>query len=206
MSDSTRSQNEYDHCSMLTTVAINVVYILSFILKYVALQVLVQEVLSLNIIISPQDGDSGHKNFDHYCTYFSTQKWKFYIIILPKVNRRVVKLQAHWHWTQTKSTVTMSVMNWCTALMCNEIWWTMIDPSNGGNQFRGEAWSLLALDLSSKCVSINWRQSTGSVPCGHWRSVWPLTHAAGGMWKEWPYPIGGFGIDHAFTGSWQPRS
>lgn len=126
MSDSTRSQNEYDHCSMLTTVAINVVYILSFILKYVALQVLVQEVLSLNIIISPQDGDSGHKNFDHYCTYFSTQKWKFYIIILPKVNRRVVKLQAHWHWTQTKSTVTMSVMNWCTALMCNEIWWTMI--------------------------------------------------------------------------------
>lgn len=111
MSDSTRSQNEYDHCSMLTTIAINVVYILSFILKYVALQVLVQEVLSLNIIISPQDGDSGHKNFDHYCTYFSTQKWKFYIIILPKVNRRVVKLQAHWHWTQTKSTVTMSVMN-----------------------------------------------------------------------------------------------
>lgn len=21
-----------------------------------------------------------------------------------------------------------------------------------------------------------------------------MTHAAGGMWKEWPYPIGGFGI------------
>lgn len=43
-----------------------------------------------------------------------------------KVSRRVVKLQTHWHWTQTKSTMTMFVMNRCTALMCNEIWWTMI--------------------------------------------------------------------------------
>lgn len=56
----THSQNEYDHCNVLTTVAINVVYILGFILKYVVLQILVHEVLSLNIVISPQDGDLGH--------------------------------------------------------------------------------------------------------------------------------------------------
>lgn len=66
---------------MLTTVAIKV-YILSFILKCAALQMLVHEVLGLNI--SSQDGDSGHENLDHYCTYFSTQKCKFYIIILSK--------------------------------------------------------------------------------------------------------------------------
>lgn len=91
MSDSTHSQNEYDHCSVLTTVAIKV-YILSFILKCVALQMLVHEVLSLNIIRSPQDGDSGHENFDHYCTYFSTQKCKFYIKILPKSEQAGCKI------------------------------------------------------------------------------------------------------------------
>lgn len=81
--------------------------------------------VKFNIRRSPQDGDSGHKNLIIIAPISLHKKWKFYIIVLPKgeqVGCRITDSLA----LNTKSPMTMFAMNWRTALMCSEIWWTMI--------------------------------------------------------------------------------